>query len=383
MKGKSSFKLPKKQPIRNSEIEMSTIRITIETIDSIHAHPNADRLEIAHILGTQTIVGKGEFQPGDQVVFFPPDILLPPDVAADLGVQKYLKHALWEDANGDIQKSQCRVAACRLRGIPSYGFVAPVPELPPFFETDLTDYYQAVKYEPPVKLTMAGDVMAEPSNFQRYTSIEHYYRYPHVLEPGTMVRVMEKIHGTNCRLGSLDIEGLNGFICGSHRTAQKMRDARGKPSLYWEPLNSDPKVQTALQELNKHGDTIIYGEIYGPGVQDMDYGVKPGKIGFRVFDISINGRYMNWDQLHTTCVGYGLQLMPLIYLGPFDPDLIEEWTNGPTLMVESDQVKAKFKGREGCVITPLTEIYHPDVGRVVLKSVSADYLDRKGAKDNG
>ena len=116
----------------------------------------------------------------------------------------------------------------------------------------------------------------------------------------------------------------------------------------------------------------------------MDYGIRPGKIGFRVFDITINGRYMNWTNLHTSCVGYGLQLMPLIYLGPFDPDLIENWTNGPTLMVnDPKQLKSKFKGREGCVITPLTETYHADVGRVVLKSVSADYLDRKGARDNG
>ncbi len=360
---------------------MSTIRITIETIDSIHAHPNADRLEIAHILGTQTIVGKGEFQPSDKVIFFPPDILISPYLAMNFGVEKYLKHSLWEDADGGVTKCQCRVAACRLRGIPSYGFIAAIPDNLPPFETDLTDHYRAVKYEPPVKLTMSGDVMAEPPNFQRYTKIEHFYRYPHVLESGTVVRVTEKTHGTNCRLGSLNIDGLDGFVCGSHRTVQKERNAKGNPSLYWEPLNSDAKIQTALQKLSQYGDVIIYGEIFGPGIQDMDYGIRPGKIGFRVFDIAINGRYINWRELHTTCVGYGLQLMPLIYLGPFDPNLVEKWTNGPTLL--SDQVKAKFKGREGCVITPLIETYHPDVDRVVLKSVSADYLDRKGAKDNG
>jgi len=366
---------------------MSTIRITIETIDSILTHPNADRLEIAHILGTQTIVGKDEFRPGDKVIFFPPDILIPPDVSEHFGVEKYLKHSLWEDADGSITKCRCRVAACRLRGIPSYGFAASVDNLPlasrgwPTSENDLTDYYRAVKYEPPVKLTMSGDIMAEPPNFQRYMSIEHFYRYPHVLEPGTMVRVTEKTHGTNCRLGSLNIDGLDRFVCGSHRTAQKEQNAKGNPSLYWEPLNSDAKVQTALQKLSQYGDVIIFGEIFGPGIQDMDYGIKPGKIGFCVFDISINGRYMNWQELHTTCVGYGLQLMPLIYIGLFDPNLIEGWTNGPTLL--SDQVKARFKGREGCVITPLTETYHEDIGRVVLKSVSADYLDRRGAKDNG
>jgi len=363
---------------------MSTIRITIETIDSIHPHPNADRLEIAHVLGTQTIVGKDEFHPGDEVVFFPPDILLPPDVSVGLGVQKYLKHALWEDADG-VQKCQCRVAACRLRGVPSYGFVAKVPEtVPPFQTDDLTDYYRAVKYEPPVKLAMAGDLVAEPPNFPRYTSIEHYYRYPHVLKQGTLVRVTEKTHGTNCRLGSIQYEGLTGFFCGSHRTAQREESETGRKSLYWEPLRSNAKVQTALQELSVGGrDAIIFCEIFGPSIQDMDYGVRQGRIDFRVFDICIDGRYMDWGDLHTTCLYYGLQLVPIIYIGPFDPDLVEEWTNGPTLLADPTHIKAKFKGREGCVITPTTETYHPDVGRIVLKSVSADYLDRKGAQDNG
>ena len=37
---------------------------------------------------------------------------------------------------------------------------------------------------------------------------------------------------------------------------------------------------------------------------------------------------------------------------------------------------------EGIVITPLTEqCCH--IGRLILRNVSADYLDRKGAKDEG
>jgi len=46
-------------------------------------------------------------------------------------------------------------------------------------------------------------------------------------------------------------------------------------------------------------------------------------------------------------------------------------------------IQCAFKGREGCVITPQVEqFYAPTGGRLILKSVSADYLDRKGAQDN-
>jgi len=329
-------------------------------------------------------VPKDQFQVGEQVVFFPPDMMIPPDVSEKLGVQRYLKYSHWTDENGLILKCQCRIAACRLRQVPSYGFIIKRPDdLPLRMENDYTDYFGGVKYEPPAELIMQGDALAEPCNFPRYTNIEHYYRYAHVLEPGTPVRVTEKLHGTNCRLGSIRVDGVIGFVCGSHCTVKKDYNVSGKRSLYWEPLLSDPKIQTALQELSKNGDdVIIYGEIFGHGIQDMDYGIPQGKIGFRVFDICINGRYVDWADLHLYCVRFGLQLVPVIYVGPFDPALVEEWTNGLTIYTDPQNVQAKFKGREGCVITPLTEIYHPDVGRVVLKSISADYLDRKGAKNN-
>jgi hypothetical protein len=45
----------------------------------------------------------------------------------------------------------------------------------------------------------------------------------------------------------------------------------------------------------------------------------------------------------------------------------------------------KFGGREGCVVTPVVERYDPDLGgggRVILKSISADYLARKGGTDD-
>lgn len=355
---------------------MSTIQITMETVSAILPHPNADRLEIALILGTQTLVLKHQFQVGEKVIFFPPDILLPPDISKTLGIQQYLKHAIW-----DGQKCLCRVAACRLRGVPSYGFITKVPwDLPLNKLNDFTDHYQAVKYEPPLDLIMQGDALAEPCNFPRYTDIEHYYRHVHTLPQGMPVRVTEKTHGTNCRLGSIKIDGLIEFVCGSHRTVKKDYNAALKRSLYWEPLLSDPKIQTALQELSKNeDDVVIYGEIFGPRIQNMDYGIRQGQIGFRVFDISINGRYLDWSKLHLICVRFGLQLVPVIYVGPFNAALVQEWTNGPTLYGD---VKTKFKGREGCVITPLTETYHPDIGRVILKSVSADYLNRKGATDN-
>ena len=46
---------------------MSDITVTIQTSSDIGLHANADKLEIAKILGTQTIVPKGQYKIGDAV----------------------------------------------------------------------------------------------------------------------------------------------------------------------------------------------------------------------------------------------------------------------------------------------------------------------------
>ena len=129
---------------------------------------------------------------------------------------------------------------------------------------------------------------------------------------------------------------------------------------------------------------VVFGEIYGPGVQDTDYGVPAGDIGYRVFDITDDGDYLDYDIVKCMCDNNQVELAPLLYKGPFSQRMVEELTSGPTTLVSPEGIKCKFKGREGIVITPVVEAYSEVLGgRMILKSKSADYLDRKGAQDNG
>ena len=343
---------------------MSNILITIERVTSVNPHPNADRLEIVKLLGTQTVVPKGQYKVADWVVFFPPDIMIPDDVAERLGVKQYLK------ANG-------RVAACRLRGVASYGFIASLTAIEGvsglFVGCDVTHLFDGVKYEPPVKLN-GGDGAHEPPAFHRYTDIQHYYRNADVITPGTLVRITEKIHGTNSRVGLIKVDDEWQYVAGSHNTARK----QGR---YWLPLEHEGILNLLADLCNEENNVIIFSELYGPGIQDLDYGTE--EVTFRVFDISVNGRYLNFYDLAFVCIAHDIPVVPLLYTGPFVADLVEVYTNGPTTVAKQvNQIKSKFKDREGCVITPLCEIHNTDLGRVILKSVSADYLGRKGGQDN-
>lgn len=356
---------------------MSKVFVEVVTVDALVPHPNADRLEIAKVLGTQVCVQKGSYKVGDLAIYFPPDMILPEVQSAELGVQQYLK---------EIGGVRCRVGAARLRGVPSYGFLAKVPDL--FIVQvgdDVSIHYDAVKYEPPVKVARDGGVHApcpfhlpEVPNFHRYTDIQHYYRYAKALEPGTPVRITEKIHGANCRVGLIKIDGEFDFVAGSHRKRLK-HPGTERQCAYWAAIDT-PGVMELLSALcDEQHDVVIYGEIFGPGVQDMDYG-QEGR-AFRVFDISIDGRYIDADHLKEACDLFGVEMVPVLYEGPWNPELLEDLTHGTSVVGPH---RGKFKGREGVVITPLTETYSDYLGgRLVLKSVSADYLDRKGAQDNG
>lgn len=352
---------------------MSTIIAEVARIDKMREHPDADNLEIAVIGGATVAVLKDTYQRWDKVVYFPPNLLIPEAVSVELGVHNYLKHATYP---GDTGKSKCRVGACRLRGIPSYGFCIPY-EGDADLGTDVSATYGAVKYEPPLRTTME-DMASDLEKFHRYTNIQNYHKYPRLFQDGDYVRITEKIHGANCRVGLVNVDGEFQFMAGSN-TVRRKKPEGDRKSQYWMPLETLPVLNVLSHLCDEENDVIIFGEIFGPTVQDMDYGVKPEELGFRAFDISVNGKYLPWSEVIEVAEYYDLELVPLLYEGPYYVGLIEQYTDGPS-MFES---RGKFKGREGVVVTALDE--KPDYygRRKILKSVSCDYLDRKNAQDNG
>ena len=56
---------------------MSRKLASIQQIISIEPIEGADRIELAHVLGWQCVVNKGQFQPGDLGVYFEIDSFLP------------------------------------------------------------------------------------------------------------------------------------------------------------------------------------------------------------------------------------------------------------------------------------------------------------------
>lgn len=344
-----------------TELQVMTVRV-----EAVYPHPGADRLELV-LFGNNTICSqKGKYQIGDIVAHFPPDILIPPKIADQLGVTDYLKSAIYP---GDTQKTKCRVGAIRLRGCPSFGFIFKVDDP---VDVDLSERFHAVKFEPPEPDWFKVGLFAKDHPaFHQYTSIENYRnsKFRGAFEPGQPVRMTEKCHGTNSRMGIIDGQ----IMVGSHRKAMQEIDARSKKSLYWQHFTSE--IEALLRHLsNDKHNVIVFGEIFGSKVQKMDYGIF-GSGGYRVFDISVDGTYLSWGQLKELAEQFKIKLVPLLYEGPFIPELVESLVDGPTILAGELDIRCSFKGREGVVITPLEETFSPILGgRLILKAVSVDYL---------
>lgn len=350
---------------------MSDTPIECVRVTAVHDHPKADRLDIVKILGTQVCEQKGKFQVGDLAVYFPPDMMIPEDVAEELGVKNYLKHSVFP---GDLIKSPCRISAIRLRQIPSVGFLIKFENLDLKEGDDVTEMFRGVKYQPPMNHMMSGDMCSDTSYFPRYTSIQHYYKYGTRLTPELPVRITEKIHGTNSRVGLVDGQ----YMGGTHRTNRKEFNLRGQRSLYWNPMTI-PMMEMLLAIHSERiidavfDSVVVYGEIFGSKVQPLDYGVN-GAMGYRVFDIAVGGEYLDWKDVKRFCDCHGIPTVPLLYEGPFRLELLDKLMNGPTTVCGEEDIKNSFKGREGIVITPLEEQYAEELqGRLILKAVSPDY----------
>lgn len=192
------------------------------------------------------------------------------------------------------------------------------------------------------------------------------------------------VHNSNSRIGYIRTDANHvEFMAGSRTTRKKETDAAGKPSLYWKPINDAIRnVLWNATDPKGDGNVIVFGEIYGAKVQDLAYGLQTQ--AFRAFDIAVDGSYLGYDAQRKLFDTWGVETVPVLYRGPFSKAIVAELTDGPTTLCPPDKA-GKFKGREGVVVKPTRERYSeklPNHGRVILKSISIDYLERKGGSEN-
>lgn len=363
---------------------MSDLLVRVVVIDDVRPHPNADKLEIVKVGGWQIVSGKGNYTTGQTAIHVPPDVMVPRELSDQWGVTAYLS---WKK---DAAKG--RVKAVKLRSAPSYGFLAP-NDTNAEIGTNLAEVLGIEKYEEPVPIGMqAGQMARNHPFFHTYTDIQNLRNFPDALNYGDPLIVTEKLHGTNSRVGWVatpDSEngGMSHYfekVVGTHRTQRKFEDS-GVYGLPWqlhdEALNKlfdrimDNVFGGRSSELNS---LIVFGEIFGPGVQDLTYGKEKA---WRVFDIAVNGTYLPWPYVRDICQEYGLPIVPNLNPAIYTFEELCE-------LAEGDSVLSPGQIKEGIVVRPMGEEtwgkgdLDPNPKRCIFKVISSDYLTRKGGTEH-
>lgn len=355
---------------------MSELKVEVVKIDEIKVHPNADALEIAIVRGWQTVVRKGEFKAGDDVVYFPLDSVLPEKLSNAIGVTKYLHRG--------------RIVAAKLRGEASYGLIWAIDNainyiaLNEFSDDngnlktngilfgiflpglDLTERLGVTKWEPPP--IFDNEETENPHVlFEKYTNIQNMRNYPNIILEGEDVIITEKLHGMNSRFAYIDGQ----FMAGSH-TIRKKENVKSR---WWSVFSDNMKeLLRTLSNENEKRPIIMFGEIFG-WIQDLHYGFKQGTFGYRCFDIRVGSKYMDYPKFIVTCAFFNVDTVPILYRGPFSMSEVMKYSNSRSQIDGSDNIM------EGVVIKPVNERFDSNIGRVILKYVFDQYLTRHGGTE--
>lgn len=359
---------------------MSSLIVKVCKVDNIIKHPNADKLSIVQVLGWNCIVGLDQYKIGDLVVFVPPDCVLPENLVEQYKLE-YLKK------NG-------RTGTVKLRGVISQGLILDLPEGRWDVGDDVAGVLGITKWSPPEASYFVGVAKTSKKKinplFDRYTEIENIKHYQDVFSEEDFVCITEKIHGSNFRAAALPLS-LNPnvswieklaffikkyifkkeyeFVYGSHNV--QITEHSNRNSFYGDDVWG--KIAKKYDLVNKIPEnTILYGEIYGKGIQDLEYGLDD--IRLVVFDIKQNGKYLDYPDVVAFCSKKHLPIVPELYVGKYYDGILDEFTSGKSMLCPK-QI------REGVVLKTVIEENNLKIGRKILKSISTDYLIRKNGTE--
>jgi RNA ligase (TIGR02306 family) len=305
----------------------------------------ADNIELVVVNGWNCISKKGENHVEQLVGIATTDAVIPEKLSDAMGVTNYLRKG-------------GRVRTIKLRGVYSECLVIPKDFLPIGYNgegKDLMNDLNIFKYEPPVRqVQLAGGRKVkykDNPNFHVYYKFPNLKNVPNMFNEDDIVEITRKIHGTNARYGIIKKTKLSlwdrfkkliriadkwidyEFIYGSHNV-EKGSDTQGfYDTDVWRTIADDNEIKKNLWEYVDTRYTpkdigtgfIIYGEIYGKGIQkNYEYGLD--HIEFAGFDVEIDGEYV--DPLYSAHVFTLLDLdsVPSLYVGKWHQDIQDAYT---------------------------------------------------------
>ena len=326
---------------------------SIQEIDRIAVHTNADSLELAYIGGWQVVVKKGEFQMGDLVIYCEIDSILPERPEFEF-----------------LRSKHFRIKTIKLRGALSQGIIFPLSILDgeqqiiaaynivgdKILNTDVTEKLGITKYETEKSLPQ-GDAKGNFPPFIPKTDEQRVQSAMHLID---------EMQGLECYItvkedGTSFTAYINNGIYG---ICSRNLELKTDSLTIYNKISKQYDIENKLRTLNKN--VAIQGEITGSGIQGnpLDLPVNTHQLHiYNIYDIDEH-RYLDYDEY---CLD--LPTVETIYRGPFTFNL-EQLLE----MAKGTYVGTRNK-REGIVIRPIHEKFSNRLhGRLSFKTINNEYL---------
>lgn len=383
---------------------------SVAEIEKLEPIEGADKIEVAMMKGKgwRVVVGKGEFKPGDPVVYFEIDSALP----AEDERYAFLKERCLKKfctKSGQVLKEVLRIKTIKLRGVVSQGLVMPLHKFPeitsrltgdgksvglgavdeetgetlpgvvvePLYGADVTKLLGVEHYDeladalrPQTGATISGDAMGPfPTAYIPKTDEERIQNLTEYFETmkGRGFQVTIKADGSSVTMFySPTVDQENPFGVCSRNLRLKSQKADGGVPLPWQ-MAEKYCVETQLKKVyDQTGSELAFqGELVGPGLQsNRDLLTEHHWLVFRVYDIKA-GKFIDPATTQTLCIQLGFEHVEVL---DDDIDVFNKLHSVDEMLEAAEGKTASGNEREGLVFKSVDEPY------VSFKAVSNKYL---------
>jgi len=340
---------------------------SIQRIWKIEPIEGADRIELAHVLGWQCVVNKGQFSEMDLAIYFEVDSFLP--VRPEF---EFMRASSYR--NTDIMGEGFRLRTMKFRGQISQGLLLPISEFPEIPEeaelgADVTEILGVRKWEIEEKATTGGTVIgtlpydiphtdetrvqAEPDLIQAFAGLEYY--------------ISTKMDGSSHSIG-IDEDGF-------HVTGHNYEYKNDGLSAFYELVNKrgiEEKLKTFAAD-NGLRTITLQGELCAPGIQKNP--LKLTAPEWYVFTVREDGKRVGLKRMLEVCDALKVENVPIEETGF---DLPAKYPTVEALLERADGEYPKGGKKEGIVIRPIEPVYCELISASLsMKVVSNRYLLKK------
>ena len=337
---------------------------SIQKIWKIEPIEGADRIEIAHVLGWQCVVNKGQFKPMDLAVYFEIDSFLP--IRPEF---EFMRSSSYK--KNDIIGEGFRLRTMKFRGQVSQGLLLPInqfPELSGEWElgADVTEMLQVRKWEIEERATTGGTVIGTLPYCVPHTDETRVQAEPELIQEfvGLQYYISTKMDGSS---HSICVDE-NGF----HVTGHNYEYKDDGNSDFYKLVNERGYKDKLMAFAQKEGlnSITIQGEFCGAGIQKNR--LKLLKPEWYVFTIIENGKRVNLNRMLEICSTLGFVSVPIEEIAD---DLPSKYPTVDALLERADGDYPNGGKKEGIVIRPVEPVFSYRIsGDLSMKVVSNKYL---------